>query len=137
MTEDKVTLFKLDLRTLPLLKKKREGLALQLEEVVYNLQNVRGIDTAKEPLHIAKDIRLQLIERKDDLQAQIDKVNDRIDDIYKKLGYFSKPMQRALVAIYCDRIPVVKVAEKYGYSESTFRRIINRQISKYIDSHDA
>lgn len=137
MTEDKITLFKLELRTLPILQRKREQIQQKYDEVVYMLEGVKGVDTAKEPTHTAHDIRLLLIERKDAYEAQLCKLSERIDDIYRKLNNFSKPMQRILLAVYCDRVPVTKVAEKYGYSESTLRRLINKHIYTKIDSHDA
>lgn len=137
MTEDKITLFKLELRTLPILQRKREQIQQKYDEVVYMLEGVKGVDTAKEPTHTAHDIRLLLIERKDAYEAQLCKLNERIDDIYRKLNNFSKPMQRILLAVYCDRVPVTKVAEKYGYSESTLRRLINKHITAKIDSHGA
>ena len=137
MTEDKITLFKLELRTLPILQRKREQIQQKYDEVVYMLEGVKGVDTAKEPTHTAHDIRLLLIERKDKYEEQLERIDCRIAEITDKLRRFSYPMQRILLAVYCDRVPVSKVADKYGYSESTLRRLINKRILTKIDSHDA
>ena len=129
MTEDKVQLFKLQLKALPLLEQRRQRLRVKYAQLEYTLRNVRGVDPSKEPSAPGNDIRLELIEQKDELEAQIDIIGAQIERTRIMLDLFSEGMQKILISIYCNGVPTVTVADKLGYSESTLRRLINKKIA--------
>lgn len=133
MTEDIVQLFKLELRALPRLEARRKSLQLKYDQITYTLQNVRGVDPSKEPSAPGNDIRLELIEQKDELEAQIDIIGAQIERTRIMLDLFSEGMQKILISIYCNGVPTVTIAEKLGYSESTLRRLINKKIANTLN----
>lgn len=133
MTEDIVQLFKLELRALPRLEARRKSLQLKYDQITYTLQNVRGVDPSKEPSAPGNDIRLELIEQKDELEAQIDLIGAQIERTRIMLDLFSEGMQKILISIYCNGVPTVTIAEKLGYSESTLRRLINKKIANTLN----
>ena len=133
MTEDKVQLFKLQLKALPLLEQRRQRLRVKYDQIEYTLQNVRGVDPSKEPSAPGNDIRLELIEQKDELEAQIDLIGAQIERTRIMLDLFSEGMQKILTSIYCNGVPTVTIAEKLGYSESTLRRLINKKIANTLN----
>lgn len=133
MTEDIVQLFKLELRALPRLEARRKSLQLKYDQITYTLQNVRGVDPSKEPSAPGNDIRLELIEQKDELEAQIDLIGAQIERTHIMLDLFSEGMQKILISIYCNGVPTVTIAEKLGYSESTLRRLINKKIANTLN----
>lgn len=132
MTEDKVQIFKLELKAMPLINKRIERLRLKLEQIDYELQNVRGVDPSKD-VHISGvDNRLTMYEAKDKLQAQIDLLGMQKANTQNKLDQFSPTMQNILISIYCEGKATADIAEGLGYSESSLRRAINRQIAKTL-----
>ena len=133
MTEDKVQLFKLQLKALPLLEQRRQRLRVKYAQLEYTLRNVRGVDPSKEPSAPGNDIRLELIEQKDELEAQIDIIGAQIERTRIMLDLFSEGMQKILTSIYCNGVPTVTIAEKLGYSESTLRRLINKKIANTLN----
>lgn len=133
MTEDKVQLFKLQLKALPLLEQRRQRLRVKYAQLEYTLRNVRGVDPSKEPSAPGNDIRLELIEQKDELEAQIDLIGAQIERTRIMLDLFSEGMQKILTSIYCNGVPTVTIAEKLGYSESTLRRLINKKIANTLN----
>lgn len=133
MTEDIVQLFKLELRALPRLEARRKSLQLKYDQITYTLQNVRGVDPSKEPSAPGNDIRLELIEQKDELEAQIDLIGAQIERTRIMLDLFSEGMQKILISIYCNGVPTVTIADKLGYSESTLRRLINKKIANTLN----
>lgn len=133
MTEDIVQLFKLELRALPRLEARRKSLQLKYDQITYTLQNVRGVDPSKEPSAPGNDIRLELIEQKDELEAQIDIIGMRIERTHITLELFSKGMQKILISIYCNGVSTADIADKLGYSESTLRRLINKKIANTLN----
>lgn len=133
MTEDIVQLFKLELRALPRLEARRKSLQLKYDQITYTLQNVRGVDPSKEPSAPGNDIRLELIEQKDELEAQIDIIGMRIERTHITLELFSKGMQKILISIYCNGVSTADIADELGYSESTLRRLINKKIANTLN----
>ena len=133
MTEDKVQLFKLQLKALPLLEQRRQRLRVKYAQLEYTLRNVRRVDPSKEPSAPGNDIRLELIEQKDELEAQIDIIGAQIERTRIMLDLFSEGMQKILTSIYCNGVPTVTIAEKLGYSESTLRRLINKKIANTLN----
>lgn len=132
MTEDKVQMFKLELKAMPLIKKRIARLTLKLEELEYNLQNVRGVDPARDVRVHGIDARLDMIEAKDEIIAQLDLLTAQLTATQIKLDMFSQTMQKVLVAIYCDNQSTADIAESMGYSESSLRRAINKQIANTL-----
>ena len=125
---DIVQLFKLELKALKLLEAKQNRLQEEYNRLNYILVNVRGVDPSKEPNAPGADIRLLLIEKKDELEAEIDLIGAQIERTYIKLERFSTLYRKILIEVYYEGNTIESVAQKLGYSESTLKRLINKKI---------
>lgn len=135
MTVDEIILFKSELKVLRALERRVQTLKADKDRIIYLLEGVRGIDTAKEPTHAVVDNRLALIEKKDEIDAELESTQHRINMIYHQLDLFDDEMRMILESVYIERIPIVEVAEELNYSEATVKRMINRSIIMHLSTH--
>lgn len=127
MNYDEMVIFKSELKLLRNYERQRQKKLMERDRLIYQLQGVKGIDPAKEPSGAGADNRLDLIEKKDAIDAEIHRLNERIGAIREVLneipGY--API---LIRIYADHDTIADVAEEMCYSERQFKRILDKII---------
>ncbi|MBO6262059.1 MAG: hypothetical protein J6N95_05575 [Bacilli bacterium] len=111
---------------------KRNELSEKLIPISDELYDLKGINYAANNIHITRDLRalelkkLDLIEKKDLIENQIQDINNHINYLYK-LSDKAVGMERTfIVAHYFEYKSHTKIAEEYHYSRRTVGYIIDR-----------
>lgn len=138
--KEKIQHYKNELKSYTYYVNRINYLKRELDAVVHKMTGVTGIDTTQPRItsvSTSKENFFELMHQKEELNKRIAHYQERLDLIDGLLKWVDEPYDKVLRGIYIDKkTSYYKAIREYNipYSESQLKRIINSQISSYIQA---
>lgn len=128
------SVFKNELRNLFAYERSLLMLVGEIEELVYEMTGVKGINYSKIPAstntEITEERRLEMIEQLNELETEKKRLELNIRHIYGTLSMLNEKDRKAMVDLVAKRIRAEEVAFNNGYSKSGIWKRIRKEIEK-------
>lgn len=136
-SKDRVEQFKRELRSYRYYKMRIEELELKLEELNNKMVGVsstppKEVIAGSMSAKVYHNNMLELIERKELIENEINFCKDRIKKMDKSLSAMSNNDAEVLKELYVKRVPYDIVADEQGYSVDHMKRRVNTIIKNNL-----
>ncbi len=113
--------------------KNKDDIESEIEMILYEMTGVKGIRYDKEPSsynpELSAEKRLELIERKEEKEIELDYTNASIKYIEMKLKKLPEEDRRICLKIISEGVSAEKIRREVGYSKSGIWKRIKRELT--------